>query len=668
MLVRQRQEIQEVSRQRRVTLAASGGLLLFAAFPPLDLGFLAWFALVPLLAAIEGESPSRAFGLGLLAGGVAYLTIVSWMLAFGVLPWILLAAYLSVYVGIFAGLSSWVAARRPAWVAVWSVALLWTALEYLRSIGVFGFPWALLGLTQHRYPPVIQIAKVTGVFGVSFLVALGGAALARAVISRRLGPMVAPAMIVAAAILWGGPQVQTQNTGSLRIAAVQPNVPARVKFDPLLSPGHMDTLRRLVGAAGGQGAELIVLPETAIPYNIFGPSGVLREVGHWAGRAGATLIASSLENGVSNIAVAVAPSGQAVSRYDKVRLVAFGEYGVRPGQRHEPLWTPPGQVGIAICFESIFPDVGRALVRNGAELLAVMTNDGWFDGTSGVEQHAAHSVLRAVETGRWVVRAANTGVTMVIDPAGRVSSRLQPRTEAVLVDRAAFVRSSTFYARRGDVFAIATLFAIAVLGVPAIRSAFLGNVRTPAFQQMVAVALLPLVAVWLVLGSPSRGIWPGVLLAFVIVLSALRPLTDWGFRVRGFVASLLAGTAVVGILWSGLAITLRAYGLPAGLPVPDGGWLEGIVRQLVVGLAVEGWLRGIVFTPATHWKGLPTAVALGAGMGMLLQRGLTAEAIAWAMVTGAGFGLIRARTGNALGLVIPHALGNILFSVVTMVR
>jgi len=185
---------------------------------------------------------------------------------------------------------------------------------------------------------------------------------------------------------------------------------------------------------------------------------------------------------------------------------------------------------------------------------------------------------------------------------------------------------------------------------------------------MVAAALLPLVAVWLVLGSPSRGIWPGVLLAFVIVLSALRPLTDWGFRVRGFVASLLAGTAVVGILWSGLAITLRAYGLPAGLPVPDGGWIEGIVRQLVVGLAVEGWLRGIVFTPATHWKGWPIAVALGAGMGMLLQRGLTAEAIAWAMVTGAGFGLIRARTGNALGLVIPHALGNILFSVVTMVR
>ncbi|HEU4798411.1 MAG TPA: apolipoprotein N-acyltransferase [bacterium] len=655
-------------RQRRVTLAAAGGLLLFAAFPPLDLGFLAWFVLVPLLAAIEGESPSRAFGLGVLAGGVAYLAITSWMLAFGILPWILLAAYLSLYVGIFAALSRWITVRRPAWIAVWSIALLWTALEYVRSIGVFGFPWALLGLTQHRYPPVIQIAKVTGVFGVSFLVALGGAALARALISRRLAPTVAPAIIVAAAILWGGPQVQAQNTGSLRVAALQPNVPARVKFDPLLSPGHMETLNRLVAAAHGQGAELVVFPETAIPYDIFGPRGVLREVGHWAGRAGATLIASSLENGVSNIAVAVAPSGQAISRYDKVRLVAFAEYGVQPGQRHEPLWTPLGHVGVAICFESIFPDVGRALVRNGAELLAVITNDGWFDGTSGVEQHAAHSVLRAVETGRWVVRAANTGVTMVIDPAGRVSSRLQPRTESVLVDRAALVRSSTFYSRRGDMFAIAVLVAIAVLALPSAWPAFLGSIRTPAFRQTVAATLLPLIAVWIVMGSASRGIWPGVLLAFVIVLSALRPLHEWGFRVRGFAASLLAGTAVVGVLWGGLALTFRAYDLPAGVPVPDRGWVEGILRQLVVGLAVEGWLRGIVFTPAGQWKGWPIAVAVGAGLGMLLQRGLTAEAMAWALVTGVAFGLIRARTGNALGLVMPHALGNLLFSVVTMVR
>lgn len=238
----------------------------------------------------------------------------------------------------------------------------------------------------------------------------------------------------------------------------------------------------------------------------------------------------------------------------------------------------------------------------------------------------------------------------------------------MLVDRAALVRSSTFYAGRGDLFSLAVLVALALLAVPPARPALLTSVRTPAFHQTLAAILLPLVAVWLVLGSASRSIWPGLLLAFVIVFSALRPLTDWGFRVPGFAGSLLAGTAVVGVLWGGLTLALRAYDLPAGIPVPDRGWVEGILQQLVVGLAVEGWLRGIVFTPANQWKGWPIAVAAGAGLGMLLQRGLTAEAMAWALVTGVVFGLIRARTGNSLGLVIPHALGNILFSVVTVVR
>lgn len=657
-----------MSRQRRITLAAIAGLLLFAAFPPLDLGFLAWFALIPLLVAVDGESPPRALGLGLIAGGVAYVGIVSWMRVFGLLPWILLAAYLSIYVGLFAGVSSWLTARRSIWVSVWGPPLLWTALEYVRSIGIFGFPWALLGLTQYRFVPVIQIAKVTGVFGVSFLVALVGAALARAAMARRIVPAAAPAVIFAALLMWGVYQVQAQQSASLRVAAVQPNIPARLKFDPLLSPGHMAALRQRVAQAAGQGADLIVMPETAIPYDLFGATGVLREVGRWASSAHATLIASSLENGSSNIAVALAPSGDAVSRYDKVRLVAFGEYGVRPGRRHGPLWTPLGQVGVAICFESIFPDVGRALVRNGAEIIAVITNDGWFDGTAGVPQHAAHSVLRAVETGRWVIRAANTGLTMVIDPAGNVSSRLTPRSEGALVDRAALVRSDTFYTRWGDLFAIATLLAVGVLAVPPARTALRASVHTPVFRQTVAAIFLPLIATWFILGSSSQGMWAGVLLAFVIVLSSLRPLYEWGFRVRGLISSLAAGTAVVGVLWGGLALALRANDLPADILVPEGGWAVEILRQLIIGLGMEAWLRGIVYTPAGQWKGWGFAVAAGAFLGMVVQRGLTAEAMAWAMITGAAFGVIRAKTGNALGLVIPHALGNILFSVMTVVR
>lgn len=657
-----------MSRQGRVALAAASGLLLFAAFPPLDLGALAWIALVPLLLAIDGLPPPRAFLAGWIAGGVAFLSIVAWMRVFGFLAWVLLGVYLGLYVGVFAALHRWMAAGRAPWVAAWTAALLWTVLEYLRAIGATGFPWALLGLTQYRAPAVIQVAKVTGVYGVSFLVALAGGSLAAALIARRLRMLLIPALVIAASVLWGAPQVRGEAPGSLRVAAVQPNIPARVKFDPALSPRHMETLARLVGEAGERGAELIVLPETAVPYNLFGRSGALGEVGAWANRARATLIASSLEDGVSNIAVAVAPSGQAVSRYDKVRLVAFGEYGIRPGRRHEPLWTPLGQVGVAVCFESIFPDVSRALVRNGAEVLAVITNDGWFDGTAGVAQHAAHAVLRAVETGRWVVRAANTGVTMVIDPAGRIRSRAAPGREAVLVDRAGLRRTPTVYAQYGDVFAFLAAVALVLMAAPRLRTALLPEARTPAFQQAAAVIGLPLAAVGLLLARAPAGLWPGVLLAFVVVLSLLRPPREWGFRGRGVGTALLGGGAVVAVLWAGLVLAFRAYDLPTAVPVPPGGWTAGVVRSLIIALAVEGWLRGLVFAPVAEWKGRGAAVAVGTALGMALQRGLGAEAMAWALVTGAAFGLLRARTGNAVGLVIPHAVGNLLFSIVTTVR
>src|SRR5439155_628361 len=208
-------------------------------------------------------------------------------------------------------------------------------------------------------------------------------------------PIIFPVLALMLAIGWGIRQVHTVREGPVVMAAVQPHVPQAQKFDPALAADHMRALQRLVGDGGRRGADLIVLPETALPLNLFGPGGALVEVGRWAHQARATIIASSLENGASNIAVAVAPSGTAVSRYDKVRLVAFGETGILPGTRYEPLWTPVGRVGVAICFESIFPDVSRELVRNGAQVLAVMTNDAWFDGTAGPAQHAVHAVLRA---------------------------------------------------------------------------------------------------------------------------------------------------------------------------------------------------------------------------------------------------------------------------------
>jgi len=650
-------------------LAVASGVLLFSAFPPFDLKFLAWIALVPLLLALHGRTPQRAGVLGAVAGGVAFIALMAWLRVFGVLAWVLVAAYLGASVALFALLYQWISAGRGPVVAVWTAPVVWTALEYLRSIGVFGFPWALLGLTQYTYPPVLQVAKYTGVFGVSFALILASSTIAMLLRSRRLLPALLPAVLVAGLIGWGNVAVQGRVPGAvLPVAAVQPNVNPRLKFDPLLASAHMQTLRSLVIQAGRRGADLIVLPETALPFDIFGRQGVLREVSSWANRARATLIATALEGGRANIAVAVAPSGQAVGRYDKVRLVAFGEYGLIPGRRHDPLWTPSGRVGIAVCFESIFPDVSRALVRNGAEVLAVITNDGWFDGTAGVQQHAAHSVLRAVENGRWVVRAANTGLTMVIDPKGRVRGTVPPRTARILTAPVGRIRLETFYTRRGDLFAKSVLVVLLALLLLPLRGRLRAELRAPAFQLAAITSALPFVSVYLLLGTRASWAWPILLLAYLILFSRLRPPVAWGLTRRGIIPAILWGLAAVVGLWAGLALAFRAYDLPVGIPVPPGGWVTGVVGQLIVATAAEAWLRGVAYTSIAEWKGAGTAVAVATVLGVLIYRGLSAEAMAWALVTGGLFGVIRMRTGNALGLVVPHALGNILFSTIALLR
>ncbi len=661
----------------RVALATLSGLLLIASFPPFDAGWLAWIALTPLITAVAARvSLAGAFGLGYLTGAVAFGGILAWIRVFGVVPWILLSAYLALFPAVFAAATRWFAAGRAAWRWVWLSALVWTALEYLRSVGVLAFPWALLGVSQHGLLPVLQVARYAGVFGVSFLVALTGAALAGVLLVRRPAPLVLPVLFITLAAGWGIGQVRAVPDGAVRIAAIQPNVPQADKFEAALVSEHMQALQRLVGEAGRRGADLVIFPETAVPLNLFGPGGALVEIGRWAQQARATVIASSLENGVSNIAVAVAPSGTAVSRYDKVRLVAFGETGILRGLRYEPLWTPVGVVGEAICFESIFPDISRTLVRNGAQILAVITNDAWFDGTAGPAQHAAHAILRAVESGRWLVRAANTGISMVVDPTGAVRALAPSGRAAVLAARVAALDGETFYVRRGDLFAWAGLVVLLAAAGPAITTAVSRQWTRPAFRQAAAAVGLPWIGSILVVRAQAPW-WmlPIVLYGSIVVLVLLnpprRPLPFARVRRTRAPQALVAlgtGLAVVVGLWGVMAATFRASGMTLPLPLPENGWVVLILRLVFVAGAMELWLRGVAFGALAGWQGETVAIALTTALGLSFQSGLPAEAYAWTLVTGAAFGLIRARTTNAAGLILPHAIGAALFSAIASVR
>ena len=172
-----------------LALAILSGLLIAAAFPPFDVGWLAWVALAPLVLAIHSRPLPQAFGLGFVTGAVAFGIILAWIRVFGLFPWVLLTAYLALFPAAFAAVSWWVILGRRAWQWVWVVAAAWTTLEYLRSVGVTGFPWASLGVTQYRFAPILQIARYTGVYGVSFLAALLGCASAAVVLVRRPAPI-----------------------------------------------------------------------------------------------------------------------------------------------------------------------------------------------------------------------------------------------------------------------------------------------------------------------------------------------------------------------------------------------------------------------------------------------------------------------------------------------
>jgi len=649
--------------------------VLFAlSFPPADIGLLAWVALVPLLFSIDGLEPGQGFRLGYICGFIGCLLVVAWLRLYGLPVWFLLSAYLALQFAAFAGAYRWITQGRPAWVGVAAVPLLWTSLEYLRSSGPFGFPWALLGLSQHSHLPVIQVARIAGVFGVSWLVALGSACVF-SILMRRFVSATIAILLIAVAIAWGNEQVQTPPAASTQVAALQPNIDPRAKFDPAHAGQIMADLERLTQEAAEGAPALIVFPETALPVNLFGPGGALPEVGRWANTARTTLIASSLENGQSNIAVAVAASGQAVDRYDKVRLVAFGEAGIHPGIQYKPLWTPAGSVGIAICFESIFPEASRTLTRNGARVLAIITNDAVIatnsalDRWSGPEQHAAHAVLRAVETGRWVVRAANTGLTRLIDPSGRIRGEIPRGQPGTLTGQVALKGDSTIYASLGDVFAVGVLAVSVVLSLPLVLPRLAVQWRRHSFQQAAAATVLPLIAVWVLLRSQvSAWVWMAVLIAFIAIFSMTRRPASWGLSGRGAISSVTLALGVVLLLWLLITSAYRAQQIPILLLAPASGWLRFAAVQLLVAGALESWLRGHAFSALAESVGVVWAIALSTLLSVLLQTGLPPEAYAWAMCTGVAFGLIRARTGNVLGPIAGHALGNLLISAITAVR
>jgi apolipoprotein N-acyltransferase len=461
----------------------------------------AWIALAPLLVALAGASGWRALRLGYVTGAVSSLGLLYWtalvVVQYGGMPLLvgaLVMVALCLAFSVFHALFGWLVGRFVAAFdlsGLLAAPVAWTALEYARSITFFQFPWCLLGYSQAGQPQFLQIATVTAVYGVSFLVAAVAALLAFAALeprrSRQHAALAGAAGLVLLPWAYGAWQMSrpVHETGRVTVGLVQGGIRQEDKWVPEYAWANVGRHVELSQQAAGRGARLLVWPESAVPfvfdedaelagllrrlvqsgrtYLFFGNDDRERPVGGGRGRifVGAKLLS---------------PDGELVVRYRKMQLVPFGEYVPL-----QPLFTLGGRfaaklvqevsdftpgteavtgmvdghaVGGTICYEAIFPSLVRRFPAQGAELLVNITNDAWYGTTSAPDQHLAMAALRAVENRRYLVRAANTGITAVIDPHGRVLERTRLFDTTVLVREVPFVDEETFYTRHGDVFAL----------------------------------------------------------------------------------------------------------------------------------------------------------------------------------------------------------------------
>ena len=483
-------------------------IALAAAFPPIDLEFLAWIGMSSFFFALDGKNRKSGFFLGLLWGFIFFMGTIYWvvnsMVSYGGIPFftgalilILLALYLSLFFGMFglgmAAMSS-VNMMSPMLTILFAPSL-WVALEYLRgNMIAFGFPWALLGYSQSTFLPLIQIADITGVYGISFLIVMVNAVIFFALSywigkEKRLpvkeGLLVF--IILMVVLIYGLFRISeidkvSDHWKTLRIAIVQGNIDQGRKWDASFQKQTVDIYRNLSLDTAKQGVRLIIWPETAVPFYLQSDKDLGMEIFNVPKQTNTYLLTGSPAYGPGfggevkyyNSAFLISPEGEIIGKYDKIHLVPFGEYvplkkylpfihklvvGVgdfTPGKWLEPLEFEGNSFGVLICFESIFPELARGFIKDGAGFLINITNDAWFGKTSAPYQHFSQAVFRAVENKVFLIRSANTGISGVIDPVGRVRAQSGIFTRETIGDEVKLrdARLVTFYSRYGDIFAI----------------------------------------------------------------------------------------------------------------------------------------------------------------------------------------------------------------------
>ncbi len=485
---------------KKILYSILSGVLLTASFPPGRLEWTVWFALVPLLVSITNESPRNAFKLGMISGIAHYLTLMYWIIvvlhSYGGLNYLLslgalllLSLYLSLYLGLFSLLIIYL---RDSRFQLLLSASTWVGLEYIRAKFMTGLPWCLLGYSQFNHLTLIQIADLVGVYGLSFLIAAGNILIYFLFFDQRRPfqkkilrwDTAIILLTIIATIIYGDFRLQVYRDSQkgktgIRTAIIQGNIDQSLKWDPAFQIQTITRYHKLTRATYPYTPNLIVWPETAVPLYFQDTTPLSVKVSHIPAELNAPLIFGSpsyeREDAIIkyyNRVYLLSSKGTISGFYDKVHLVPFGEYvplkkffpfinrlvqaagDFASGKEVRPLSLYNISAGILICFEGIFPELSRSQIKNGANILVNVTNDAWYGMTSAPHQHLCMSIFRAVENRRWLIRSANTGFSVFIDPRGKMTKKGALFTEEVLIDDVKLYSLLTFYTRYGDLFVL----------------------------------------------------------------------------------------------------------------------------------------------------------------------------------------------------------------------
>jgi apolipoprotein N-acyltransferase len=455
------------------------GSCLSLGFPSNGMTFLPWIALAPFFVFVPTLNLKKGAVFGLLTGAIFFLAVFSWILTVPGYRWIhhaLLALYLGSYMGAFGLAISFLSSSAGLTAGLIAAPFFWVALEFARSnFSFLSLPWVLLAHSQYKFPLTMQIASVTGVYGVSFLIVFANTGLAALCIvavkrwrlkpfeskcfSEKTGYAIAAtaSFLVAASFLFGWYRLSQPMTGEhVKISLVQGNIEQHKKWDPQYTRTIMQTYADLTAEAAKDRPQLVVWPETATPGAIDRNLRLYNQVADIARASGASLLFGSAQrqkiadNSADEVKyvnsaflIRADVQLQKPERYDKIRLFPFGEYlpykyvipwplisvpdvgGYVPGNEYRVFEMDGVKFAATICWENLFPEMVRQFVKAGAQFIVNITNEAWFGETAAPEQFLSMNVFRAVENGIFVVRCANTGISCFIDPCGRVVDRVK---------------------------------------------------------------------------------------------------------------------------------------------------------------------------------------------------------------------------------------------------